>query len=225
MRLYRALAGISAITVVSLATAETTVPLGTYEDRERSYWAYQPRSQPAVPTFDEPADRSWTENPVDAFILERLRKEALRPAPPADRITLIRRVCFDLTGLPPAPDEVEAFVNDSSTDAWDKLVERLLASPRYGERWGQHWLDVVRFAESDGFEYDRHRPDAWRYRDYVIRSFNEAGRDDQGGDGEEAEGGRGADAEAVAGSLQCVERPFESDADSPAGSRRLSAAG
>jgi hypothetical protein len=109
---------------------------------------------------------------VDAFILARLRKAALKPAPPADRPTLIRRVTFDLTGLPPTPAEIDAFVEDRSLNAWEKLVDRLLASPHYGEQWGRHWLDVVRFAESDGYEYDMHRPDAWRYRDYVVESFN-----------------------------------------------------
>jgi hypothetical protein len=97
----------------------------------------------------------------------------LTPAPPADRRTLIRRVTYDLTGLPPTPAEVEAFVKDPSPRAYEKLVDRLLASPRYGEKWGQHWLDVVRYAETDGFEYDTHRNDAWRYRDYVIRAFNQ----------------------------------------------------
>ncbi len=100
-----------------------------------------------------------------------LKKAGLHPSPAADRATLIRRVSFDLTGLPPTPAEIAAFAADRSPDAYNKLVERLLASPHYGERWGQHWLDVVRFAETDGFEYDTHRRDAWRYRDYVIRAF------------------------------------------------------
>ena len=110
---------------------------------------------------------------VDAFLLARLAQEGLRPAPEADRPTLIRRLSFDLTGLPPTPEDITRFVNDPATDAYERLVERLLASPHYGERWGQHWLDVTRFAETDGFEYDRYRPGAWRYRDYVVRSFNE----------------------------------------------------
>jgi hypothetical protein len=110
---------------------------------------------------------------VDAFVLERLRAKGLRPAPEADRATLMRRLSFDLTGLPPAPAEVAAFVQDRAADAYERLVERLLASPHYGERWAQHWLDVVRFAESDGFEYDRYRPGMWRYRDYVIKSLSE----------------------------------------------------
>ncbi|MCW5977063.1 MAG: DUF1553 domain-containing protein [Bryobacteraceae bacterium] len=155
-----------------LASGEVA-PLETYKPQERNYWAFKPRSKPLVPAFTNPADRAWTENPVDAFVLERLHKEGLRPAPEADRPTLIRRLYFDLTGLPPSTAEVDAFVNDAAPDAWPRLVERLLGSPRYGEKWGRHWLDLVRFAESDGFEYDNHRSDAWRYRDYVIRSFNE----------------------------------------------------
>src|SRR5262249_25596969 len=104
--------------------------------------------------------------------LNGLTRAGLRPSPAADRATLVRRLCFDLTGLPPAPEEVAAFVNDPAPDAYEHLVERLLASPRYGERWGRHWLDVVRFAETEGFEYDRLRSGAWRFRDYVIDSFN-----------------------------------------------------
>jgi hypothetical protein len=146
--------------------------LETYKPAERRHWAFQKRSEPAVPQFTTPADRAWARQPIDAFILSRLKKEELRPAPQAARAALIRRVSFDLTGLPPTPAEVDAFVRDPSPKAYEKLIDRLLASPQYGEKWGQHWLDVVRFAESDGFEYDTHRRDAWRYRDYVIRSFN-----------------------------------------------------
>jgi hypothetical protein len=146
--------------------------LGTYTAVERRHWAFQPRSQPNIPRFTDAAARSWVANPIDAFILAKLRKEGLRPSSTASRATLIRRLSFDLTGLPPTPAEIDAFLSDRSPNAYEKLVDRLLASPRYGERWGQHWLDVVRFAESDGFEYDTHRRDAWRYRDYVIRAFN-----------------------------------------------------
>lgn len=128
--------------------------------------------EPEVPKVQEPEAKAWLKNPIDAFVLSKLRKEDLRPAPKASRATLIRRVTFDLTGLPPAPAEFDAFLRDTSPKAYEKVVDRLLASPHYGERWAQHWLDVVRFAESDGFEYDTHRRDAWRYRDYVIRSFN-----------------------------------------------------
>jgi Protein of unknown function (DUF1553)/Protein of unknown function (DUF1549) len=155
-----------------LMASDTIAPLGKYTAAERRHWAFVPRSHPDIPAFHEAADRAWVKTPVDAFILARLKKEGLKPSPQADRATLIRRVSFDLTGLPPSPAEVAAFVADRSPDAWEKVVERLLSSPHYGERWGQHWLDVVRFAESDGFEYDTHRKDAWRYRDYVIRALN-----------------------------------------------------
>jgi Protein of unknown function (DUF1553)/Protein of unknown function (DUF1549) len=154
-----------------LMASDAIAPLGKYTAAERRHWAFVPRSHPEIPTFKTAADRAWVKTPVDAFILARLRKDGLNPSPMADRATLIRRVSFDLTGLPPTPAEVAAYVADKSPNAWEKLVDRLLASPHYGERWGQHWLDVVRFAESDGFEYDTHRKDAWRYRDYVIRAF------------------------------------------------------
>jgi hypothetical protein len=161
------------LTFATLAWAgDNVAPLGKYTETERRHWAFQPRSQPAVPTFTSAQDSAWARNPVDAFVLARLRKEGLAPSAPADRRTLIRRLYFDLTGLPPTPAEINAFVADRARDAYEKVVDRLLASPHYGERWGQHWLDVVRFAETDGFEYDTHRPDAWRFRDYVIRAFN-----------------------------------------------------
>jgi hypothetical protein len=134
------------------------------------HWSLQPRAQPTVP---ENKASTWVRNPIDAFILHKLQKAGLQPASEADRATLLRRLSFDLTGLPPTPEEIAAFVADDSTSAYEKQVDRLLASPHYGERWGRHWLDVVRYAESEGFEYDRFRPGAWRYRDYVIKAFNE----------------------------------------------------
>jgi hypothetical protein len=152
-----------------LLAGDVVAPLGSYTSVERRHWAFQKRAHPEIPA-PEPAAR--VKNPVDAFILARLQKEGLQPAPAADRRTLVRRAFFDLTGLPPTPAEISEFLADKSRDAWPKLVDRLLASPHYGERWGRHWLDVVRFAETDGFEYDTHRFDAWRYRDYVIRAFN-----------------------------------------------------
>jgi len=159
--------------VVSIALASDAIaPLGTYSDAERKHWSLQKRGSPPVPVFTDAAGRAWIKTPVDAFILARLRAEGLKPSPPADRGTLLRRVYFDLTGLPPSPAETTAFLADKSPDAYSKTVEKLLASPRYGEKWGKHWLDVVRFAETDGYEYDTHRGDAWRYRDYVIRAFN-----------------------------------------------------
>jgi hypothetical protein len=151
------------------AAEETVAPLGTYTAVERRYWAFQPRKDVAAPAISD----AWVKTPIDTFILAGLRKAGLKPAPEADRATLIRRVTYDLTGLPPTPEEIDAFLTDRAPNAWEKVVDRLLASPHYGEQWGKHWLDVVRFAESDGYEYDTHRPDAYRYRDYVIKSFNE----------------------------------------------------
>jgi len=168
----RAKLGVSFTTLCGLLLASDTIaPLGKYTPAERRHWAFVPRVHPGIPAFREAADRAWVKTPVDAFLLARLKKEGLKPSPQADRAALIRRVSFDLTGLPPTPADIAAFAADRSPNAWEKLVDRLLASPHYGERWGQHWLDVVRFAESDGFEYDTHRRDAWRYRDYVIRAF------------------------------------------------------
>ena len=170
----RAFLSILAIAVLGAATVELPeAPLGTYKPMERKYWAFQPRKEAVPPSFASAADRAWIKTPIDAFILEGLNKAGLKPAPPADRITLIRRITYDLTGLPPTPQETDAFVHDRSRNAWAKVVDRLLESPHYGEHWGRHWLDVVRFAESDGYEYDTHRPDAYRYRDYVVRSFNQ----------------------------------------------------
>ena len=143
---------------------------GRITDEERSYWAFQPVGNPAPPVL---ADDEWSTNNVDRFILRTLRKSKLAPAPREDRPTLIRRLSFDLLGMPPTSAEVDAFVNDPSPSAYDALVERMLASPHYGERWGRHWLDLVRYSESDGYRADFHRPDAWRYRDYVIRSIND----------------------------------------------------
>ncbi len=140
-------------------------------DDDRGYWAFQPINKPAVPKNVE-AQRMHT--PVDAFVLAKLGEKGLPMAPEADRRTLIRRVTLDLTGLLPTPEEVEAFVADKSTLAYEQLVERLLASKNYGERWARHWLDVVGYADSNGYtEADSVRPHAWRYRDYVIRSMNE----------------------------------------------------
>src|SRR5262245_14187305 len=136
---------------------------------DRAHWAFQ---KPVRSQLPKPADPSWVRTPIDAFILAKLAAAGLGPTPSADRATLLRRVTFDLTGLPPTAAELDDFLNDSRPDAYARVVERLLASPHYGERWAQHWLDVVRYAESDGYELDAVRADAWRYRDYVIRSFN-----------------------------------------------------
>jgi hypothetical protein len=139
------------------------------------HWALTSPVRPPVPVV---RDSARVRTPVDAFLLAKLEQAGLTFAPPADKRTLLRRITYDLTGLPPTPAEVNAFLNDASPDAYARVVERLLASPAYGERWGQHWLDVARYADTDGFESDRERPYTWRYRDYVIRSFN----DDKGYD-------------------------------------------
>ena len=134
------------------------------------WWSLQQLRRPAVPAVK---DTTWARNPIDGFVLAALEAKQLRPAPAADRITLLRRATFDLTGLPPTPAEIDAFLSDTAPDAWEKVVDRLLAAGAYGERWGRHWLDVARFGESQGFERDKPRDHAWRYRDYVIHAFND----------------------------------------------------
>jgi cytochrome c553 len=137
---------------------------------EKAFWAFQPVRRPAVPPIENP--KSKIANPIDAFILTKLQAAGLKQAPEADRRTLIRRVTFDLTGLPPTPEEIDAFVKDETPDAWTKLVERLLASSAYGEKWGRRWLDVARYADSNGMDENLAHGNAWRYRDWVIRAFN-----------------------------------------------------
>src|SRR4051794_9784259 len=133
------------------------------------WWSFRPAREPDVPAV---RDESWPRNAIDRFILARLEVAGIRPAPEADRRTLIRRLAFDLTGLPPSPEEVANFVRDDAPGAYERLVERLLASPAYGERWGRHWLDVARYADSNGMDENVAHGNAWRYRDYVIRAFN-----------------------------------------------------
>jgi mono/diheme cytochrome c family protein len=136
----------------------------------QSHWAFrppQPQQPPAV------KNQEWVRNPIDAFILRPLEDAGLSPAPPAEKVALIRRAYHDLIGLPPTPEEVDQFVDDNSPDAYEKIVDKLLASPHYGERWGRHWLDLVRYAETNSFERDGPKQNVWRYRDYVIRSFND----------------------------------------------------
>ena len=137
---------------------------------DRNFWSLKPVAIAALPSVK---DAAWCRNAIDRFVLAKLEAQGLAPSPRADRLTLIRRATFDLTGLGPTPQEAQAFLADQSPGAYDRLIDRLLASPRYGERWGRHWLDVVRYAESDGFKQDSYRPGAWPYRDYVIRSLNE----------------------------------------------------
>jgi hypothetical protein len=133
-------------------------------------WAYQPVKEPALPAVKH---KAWVKTPVDAFVLAQLEAKNIAPSPDADRATFIRRATLDAWGLIPTPAEVKAFEQDRSPKAYEKLVDRLLASPRYGERWGRRWLDLTRYADSDGFNADGTRPNVWRYRDYVIQSFNE----------------------------------------------------
>ncbi|QDT77370.1 Planctomycete cytochrome C [Gimesia maris] len=140
-----------------------------FTEEDRNFWVFQPVKQTDVP---EVKAQDWSKNPIDAFIFNRLKKEGLKPAGEASRTTLIRRAYYDLIGLPPTVEQINAFVNDPSPDAWPRLIEELLESPHYGEKWARHWLDVVRYAESDGFNQDAFRPEIWRYRDYVVRSFN-----------------------------------------------------
>src|SRR5262245_31778864 len=138
------------------------------EPPKTSHWSYQPPARPALPTVK---NTIWPRNAIDYFILARLEKDGLTPSPEADRHTLIRRLYLDLIGLPPSPAEVDAFVHDSSPNAYEKVVERLLANPHYGERWGRQWLDLARYADSNGYSIDAARS-IWPYRDWVIRALN-----------------------------------------------------
>jgi len=141
-------------------------------DRAKKHWAFQPVRKPAVPAVK---NKTWIKSPVDAFILAKLEKKGIAPSRIADRRTLIRRATFDLTGLPPTMEEIEAFIQDKSPTAFATVVDRLLASPRYGERWARYWLDIARYADTKGyvFQEERRYPYAYTYRDYVIRAFNE----------------------------------------------------
>ncbi len=139
-------------------------------ERDRAHWSFQPVKRPPIPVVK---DRQWVKNPLDAFLLAKLEAKGFAPNPPADKRELIRRLYYDLIGLPPTPREVEEFVADTSPIAYEKRIDLLLASPRYGEKWGRHWLDLVRFAETNSYERDGRKPNAWRYRDYVVRAFND----------------------------------------------------
>lgn len=135
----------------------------------KDHWSFKPIANPTLPSA---SNHSWPRNPIDQFILARLDQEHLKSASEADRATWLRRVTLDLTGLPPQPSDIASFLTDQSDGAYERAVDRLLASPRYGERWAQHWLDVVRYADTHGFEVNTERPNAWPFRDYVIRAFN-----------------------------------------------------
>lgn len=153
----------------------------TFEIHEASragqdWWSLQPVAEVALPVISPEQGKigqaDWTHSPIDRFLLSKMLQQGLRPAPEADRRTLIRRLSFDLLGLPPTPDEIDQFVNDPDPRAYDKLVDHLLASPHYGERWARHWLDIAHYADTHGFERDQRRDNAWRYRDWVIRALN-----------------------------------------------------
>jgi Protein of unknown function (DUF1553)/Protein of unknown function (DUF1549) len=154
-----------ALTAGIVYTAETD----TFTPAQRSFWSLQPVKKSPVPAVK---NQSWVKNPIDAFVLAKLEEAGVPPNPPADRLTLLRRATIDMTGLPPTQEEIQQFLSDTSPNAWEKVVDRLLASPAYGERWARHWLDVVRYADSNGFKADETRPNIWRYRDYVIDAFN-----------------------------------------------------
>ena len=149
---------------------ETWVNQGAKIDTVKAAWPYTPPVPHSVPTVKNAA---WVRTPIDYFVLAKMEAKGLKPSPPASKIALLRRVYADLIGLPPTPQEATAFLSDGSPKAYESLVDKLLADPRYGERWGRHWLDLVRYADSEGFERDEARPRAWRYRDYVIRAFNQ----------------------------------------------------
>ncbi|MBL8221064.1 MAG: DUF1549 domain-containing protein, partial [Bryobacterales bacterium] len=150
---------------VAGALLSIAAPADRFRPAQRRYWAFQPVVEPAIP-------QSTGRNPIDAFVEAKLAAKNLTMSPEADKVTLLRRAHFDLTGLPPTAAELDTFLNDRSAHAYEAAIDRLLASPHYGERWARHWLDLARYAESDGFRADEIRQNAWRYRDYVIRSFN-----------------------------------------------------
>ena len=166
------LAGVPAATSKDGPSAEDLARLENrpITDEERAYWAFVSPARHPVPEVSDPA---WAENPIDAYLFAAMEARDVTPAEPADRRALVRRAYLDVLGLPPTPDEVDAFVNDDSPDAWPALVDRLLESPHYGERWARHWMDLARYADSRGFEGDNDRPNMYRYRDYLIKSFND----------------------------------------------------
>src|SRR6185436_13353050 len=136
----------------------------------RAFWSIQPLKKPAVPSVRA---AGWAKSDIDRFILARLETDNLSPVAAADKLTLIRRATFDLTGVPPSPEDVDAFEQDTSLKAFETVVDRLLSSPHYGEHWGRHWLDLVRYADTAGENSDHPLPHAWRYRNWVIKSFND----------------------------------------------------
>jgi uncharacterized protein DUF1553/uncharacterized protein DUF1549 len=155
--------------VAAAALLAAAAAQAEFTPTQKSHWAWKKPARPPVPKVKK---LSWVRSPVDAFILVKLEQRGLQPAPAATREELIRRLAFDLTGLPPTPEEIDSFLADASPNAYEKIVDHYLASPAYGERWARHWLDLARYADTNGYEHDEVRPDAWRYRDYVVRSLN-----------------------------------------------------
>lgn len=155
--------------LLALSSAVIAATVDAAREVRRDHWSFKPVVRPELPGTE---NKAWPRCGMDRFILARLEREKLEPASEADRVTWLRRVSFDLIGLPPSPEDVASFVADNGSDAYERSVEVLLNSPRYGERWAQHWLDVVRYADTHGFEVNTERTNAWPYRDYVIESFN-----------------------------------------------------
>ncbi len=149
--------------------AESTTAAQGFTEQQKSFWSFQPLRRPQLPRLNS---NDFLQSPIDYFVFEKLAAKGLHPAPPASKRDLIRRATYDLIGIPPSADEIQDFLEDSSPNAFEAVVERLLASPRYGEKWGRHWLDVARFAESNGLDENIAYANAFRYRDYVIASFN-----------------------------------------------------
>ncbi|MDB5174044.1 MAG: Planctomycete cytochrome, partial [Phycisphaerales bacterium] len=158
------------LTPAGVASAEPVRSGPPTIEEAKSFWSFKPIEKSAVPQVHHV---EWVRNPIDAFVLSKLESKGMSPAQPADRIALLRRAYYDLTGLPPTPTEVNAFMADPSPDAYEKEIDKLLASPHYGEKWGRYWLDLVRYGESNSYERDNPKPNVWRFRDYVIRSFND----------------------------------------------------
>jgi len=154
------------VAAISIGPAAAAAPPGS---SDATWWSFRPLTSPPAPVA---GDATWPRTPVDAFISRSHRRHGLAPSAAAGPRTLIRRVTIDLTGLPPTPDEVARFLADGSVEAYPRLVERLMQSPRYGERWARHWLDVIHYGDTHGYDKDKLRPNAWPYRDYVVRAFN-----------------------------------------------------
>ncbi len=166
----RLIALFSLLTLPAMWAAEVTPVKKEFTAQQKRWWAIQPVTSVAAPAVK---DRAWATNSIDAFVLSKLEDKGIHPNAKADKITLLRRASLVMTGLPPTSEQVQEFLADNSPKAWEKQVDRLLASPRYGERWARHWLDLARYADSEGFKSDETRPNIYRFRDYVIQSFNE----------------------------------------------------